>query len=130
MRTQTKRNKNSVMVIIQKSIRSFSALLLALVVNEASFASVDAVAIAKAHLLQHGSGLNPLKIDQETKQSILVLEEFVINTDEEICHRGVIVEKATGKITLGEDDPDLVLQFSYSDTFVDHQTKIFEFCAD
>lgn len=103
---------------------------LAILLLTSSHALATFKSIARQHLAAHNIPTKNLELDQETKSSLLYLSLFAAGDTNHPCHVGVVVDKKTGLVTLGEQDPFLVLEFPYSDTFPDPSKKLILFCAD
>ena len=85
---------------------------------------------AHEHLVKNGFGHGEIKLEQSTEKNFFFLEYFAIDQEPEVCHIGVVIDRATAFINMGEDDPELNFQFSYSDTFIDPTKKLIKTCAD
>lgn len=99
----------------------FSKLVIATPANPIS--ESQALDTAQAHLVKNGFGHGEIKLEQSTEKNFFFLEYFAIDQEPEVCHIGVVIDRATGVINMGEDDPELNFQFSYSDTFIDPTKK-------
>ena len=92
--------------------------------------SQELASIAVNHLKNLGIEGVEFYMEQDTKLNQLYFSTFADGTDEFPCHVGVIVSKTNMTVNLGENDPELILSFPYSDTFLDLNKKIYKFCAD
>lgn len=106
----------------------FSALSFAVPAHAISEA--QAMETTRTHLIKNGFGKGEIRLEQSTDKNFFFLEYFAIELEEEICHVGVVIDRATGSINMGEEDPELNFQFSYSDTFIDPTKRLIKTCAD
>ena len=93
--------------------------------------AIDHRNIATKHLAQHGIKNRPLVVEQNTAKNFFYVAEFVLDKGREYeCHVGVVVNKKTGRINVGENDPQIALSYPYVDFYIDKIRKLITICPD